>query len=319
MTIKPPRVTTVDLDRLDLLTPFELTDHLERGRILLFPTPPLALPPDDDLEFLKRSTSDFHTRKDISFYPRTGRMSGIGGAPTEVEERTRDILAGYQRRVEDCLRRLIPSFTPEWRSATSSLRVFEENNRAIPIHARSDRIHLDAGTYGASRGDMILRFLTNLDERERVWRCKGTVFDLVHTLGEAAGLARDASLLEDGLGNRIGSSFVRGLAKLFPVLATLEQSAYDRSMRKLDNYMKENDAFQEDPQGAVEIRFPPKSCWLVFAGMTGHACLSGEFAMINTFMVPRQNFRHPELSPRAVLDRYAAGEAAWPPGVPVGI
>ena len=46
---------------------------------------------------------------------------------------------------------------------------------------------------------------------------------------------------------------------------------------------------------------------------------SGEFAMINTFMVPRQKFRHPELAPWAVLDRYAAGEAAWPPGVPAGI
>ena len=319
MTIKAPQAVTVDLDRLDLLTPFELTDHLERGHVLLFPTPPLELPSDDDLEFLKHRTPEFHTRKNISFYPRTGRMFGIGGAPAEVEQRTRAILAGYQQRVENCLRQLIPSFTPGWRSATSSLRVFEENNRDIPIRARSDRIHLDAGTYGAARGDLILRFLTNLDQRERVWRCKGTVFDLVDTLGEAAGLPRDASLLEDGLGNRVGSGLVRGLSKLFPALATLEQSAYDRSMRKLHNYMKESDAFHQDPQGSVEIRFPPRSCWLVFADMAGHSCLSGEFAMINTFMVPRQNFRHPELSPWSVLDRYAAGEAAWPPGIPVGV
>ena len=318
MTIQAPGAVTVDVDNLDRLTPFELSDHLERGRVLLFPTPPLTLPSEDDLRFLKTRTPEYHRRKNISYYPQTGRMFGMR-APAEIENRTRAILADYQARVEACLQQLIPSFTPGWRSATSSLRVFEENNRDIPIRARSDRIHLDAGTYGASRGDLILRFLTNLDERERVWRCKGTVFDLVETLGEAAGLERDARLLRDSLPNRMGSGLVRGLSKLFPALATLEQSSYDRTMRRLHNYMKESDAFHDDPEGMVEIRFPPKSCWLVFADMAGHSCLSGEFAMINTFMVPRQNFRHPELSPWAVLERYAAGESALPPGVPAGV
>ncbi len=107
--------------------------------------------------------------------------------------------------MEACLKKLIPSFTPGWTSATSSLRVFEENNRGIPIRARSDRIHLDAGTYGAARGDLILRFLTNLDDKERVWRCKGTVSDLVETYGEAAGLQRSDELLRDGILNQIGS------------------------------------------------------------------------------------------------------------------
>jgi len=42
----------------------------------------------------------------------------------------------------------------------------------------------------------------------------------------------------------------------------------------------------------VEIRFPPISCWLVFADLAGHSCLSDEFAMINTFMVSRLS--HPK-------------------------
>lgn len=317
MTVRKPEAVEVTPDKFDSLQPFELTDHLERGRVLMFPTPPLELPGAEDLRFLKEQTPKYHTGKNISYYPEARMIRGIK-APPEIEQRARTILSSYQHRVEACLHRLIPSFTPGWRSATSSLRVFEENNRDIPIRSRSDRIHLDAGTYGASRGDLILRFLTNLDDRERVWRCKGTVFDLVETFGAAAGLARSDDLLRDSFLRRLGSGMVRGLTRVFPVMGTLEQSAYDQAMRHMHNYMKESEAFQQDPEGMVEIRFKPKSCWLVFADMAGHSCVSGEFAMINTFMVPRQNFRHPEFSPWETLSRYAAGESALPPRFPPG-
>ena len=317
MTIRAPEAVEVTTDKIDNLKPYELTDHLERGRVLLFPTPPLELPSAEDLHFLKEQTPEYHTRKNISYYPRGGLIRGIK-APPEIEQRTQAILQDYQQRVEACLHKLIPSFTPGWRSATSSLRVFEENNRGIPIRERSDLIHLDAGTYGAARGDLILRFLTNLDDKERVWRCKGTVSDLVETFAEAAGLERSQELLHDSFLNRVGSGMVRNLSKVIPSTAMLETSAYDQAMRHLHNYMKESDEFQQDQEGMVEIRFPPKSCWLVFADMAGHSCLSGEFAMINTFMVPRSNFRHKEFSPWEVLSRYAAGKSALPPDIPPG-
>jgi hypothetical protein len=317
MTVKTPEAIEVSPQRFNALEPFELTDHLERGRVLLFPTPPLALPDAADLRFLKEQTPEYHTRKNISYYPEAQTLRGIK-APREIQQRTQAILKDYQERVEACLHQLIPSFTPGWRSATSSLRVFEENNRDLSIRARSDRIHLDAGTYGASRGDLILRFLTNLDDKERVWRCKGTVSDLVEAYGEAAGLRRSPDLLRDKTISRVGAGMIRGLSSVFPALGTLERSAYDKAMRHMHNYMKESDAFHEDPLGMVEIRFPPKSCWLVFADMAGHSCLAGEFAMINTFMVPRQNFRHQEFSPWEVLSRYAAGQSALPPEIPFG-
>jgi len=216
MTVKAPEAIEVSPDKFDTLRPYELTDQLERGRVLMFPTPPLELPSEEELRFLKEQTPEYHTRKNISYYPEAGLIRGIKGPP-EIERRTQAILRTYQERVEACLQRLIPSFTPGWRSATSSLRVFEENNRGIPIRARSDRIHLDAGTYGASRGDLILRFLTNLDDKERVWRCKGTVSDLVETYGEAAGLERGDGLLRDSVLNRMGSGMV-GPVKGYPFI-----------------------------------------------------------------------------------------------------
>jgi hypothetical protein len=318
MTVKTPEAIEITADKFDTFAPYELTDHLERGRVLMFPTPPLELPSDEDIRFLKEQTPEYHVSKNISYYPRAGLIRGIK-APDDIQQRTRSILKDYQERVETCLQRLIPTFTQGWRSATSSLRVFEEGNRDIPIRSRSDLIHLDAGTYGASRGDLILRFLTNLDDKERVWKCKGTVSDLVETFGEAAGLQRGDGLLRDSILNRMGSGMVRGLSKVFPTMGTLERSAYDQAMRHMHNYMKESDEFQQDPEGMVEIRFPPKSCWLVFADMAGHSCLSGEFAMINTFMVPRRNFRHREFSPWEVLSRYAAGKSALSPEIPMGL
>ncbi len=317
MTVKTPEAIEVAADKFNTLGACELTDHLERGRVVMFPTPPLELPSDDDLRFLKQQTPEYHTSKNISYYPQAQMIRGIK-APPDIEQRTKTILMEYQARVEACLERLIPSFTQGWTSATSSLRVFEENNRSLAARARSDLIHLDAGTYGAARGDLILRFLTNLDDKDRVWRCKGTVPDLVETFGEAAGLQRNDGLLRDSYLNRLGSTMVRGLSKMFPITTTLERSAYDQAMRHMHNYMKESEEFQQDPEGMVEIRFKPKSCWLVFADMAGHSCLSGEFAMINTFMVPRENFRHPEFSPWEVLSRYAAGESALSPEIPLG-
>jgi hypothetical protein len=40
--------------------------------------------------------------------------------------------------------------------------------------------------------------------------------------------------------------------------------------------------------------------------------------MINTFMIPRENFRHLEFSPWEVLSRYASGQSALSPEVPLG-
>ncbi|MCP4878037.1 MAG: hypothetical protein GY896_21490 [Gammaproteobacteria bacterium] len=53
MTVKSPEAIEIGPDKFDTLEPYELPDHLERGRVLLFPTPPLELPSDEELLFLK--------------------------------------------------------------------------------------------------------------------------------------------------------------------------------------------------------------------------------------------------------------------------
>jgi hypothetical protein len=315
MKIKQPEGMTVDRTRLAGLSRYELTDHLETGGVVMFPTPPAALPSEEDIRFLREETPRLHVRKNISYYPVAHRIDGMTGSAAQ-RARTLSILRDYHERVEAFLTDVIPSFAKGWTSATASLRVFQEKNRDLPLHSRSDRIHLDAGTYGASRGDLILRFITNLDDVDRVWKCKGTVPDLVEKFGDAAGLERRSDLLSDSMMNRIGSTVIDRASTVFPMARMLGQSAYDRAMRRMHNYMKESEEFHTDPEGMVEIHFKPKTCWLVFADMAGHACESGSFALINTFMVPRHNFRQPEYSPWEVLHRFSTGQSALPPGSP---
>jgi 3-deoxy-D-manno-oct-2-ulosonic acid (Kdo) hydroxylase len=311
MQIKQPEGLTINSEELAGLTRHELTDHLERGGVVIFPTAPAELPSDEDIRFLREETPDLHLRKNISYYPEAHRIDGMGGSIEQLQ-RTLQILRDYHDRVEKFLTGVIPSFADGWTSATASLRVFQEKDRDIPLHARSDRLHLDAGTYGASKGDLILRFITNLDDVDRVWKCKGTAPDLIERFGDAAGIERRPDLLTDSIMNRIGSTLIDGTAKVFPMARVLGQSSYDRAMRRMHNYMKESEEFHTDPEGMVEIHFKPKSCWLVFADMAGHSCKSGSFALINTFMVPRQNFRQPQYSPWEVLRHFSMGEPTLP-------
>jgi hypothetical protein len=312
MQIKQPEGLTVNPDQMAGLTRHELSDPLERGGVVIFPTPPAALPDEEDIRFLREETPPLHARKNISYYPVAHRIDGMSGSRTQ-RERTLRILRDYHERVETFLQGAIPSLADGWTTATASLRVFQEKDRDLPLHSRSDRLHLDAGTYGASRGDLILRFITNLDDVDRIWKCKGTVPDLVERFGDAAGLERRSDLLSDSMINRIGSTLIDGASTVFPMARMLGQSAYDQAMRRMHNYMKESEDFHTDPEGMVEIHFKPRSCWLVFADMAGHSCKSGSFALINTFMVPRRNFRQPEYSPWEVLQRFSAGESALPP------
>ena len=303
-----PAVLEVPLSRMLELERCEVSDHLERGGLALFPEAPIELPPDDDIAFLRDVTPPFHTRKNVSWYPRSETVSGLR-APVEVRERVRSILGNHHRRVQDFLSRIVPTFAPGWVTATSSLRAFEEKNRDIPLHQRSDTLHIDAGAYGATHGHLILRFLTNLDDQDRVWRVKGTAADIVEHFGRNAGLAGRDPVGEGGA-DRLLSGLIRTAAGVFPMLRAVDTSPYDRAMRRVHNHMKESVEFQTDTESAAEVRFKPRSSWLVFADVAGHACLSGRLALIDTFLVPRDNLGDPRRSPYEILRRYGAATAA---------
>lgn len=285
----------------------ELCDLLEQGKIVFFPESPVAFPAERDLDFLRTDLPRFLRRKNISFHPEQDRVVGIGG-DREIRRRAMDILREHSRRVQAFLGGAIAPLTRGWTVATSSFRPLQERGRALPVHASNERVHVDAGAYGATHGNRILRFFMNAHPAEdRVWISKGTFPDVYRRYGRSADVAPAGSKdrdLSEGLGNRVYSGVLQGLGHAGLRFARLaDTSPYDRLMRRFHNFMKDSSEFQGSADGHRQFAFPPGSAWMVFTDMVTHACLSGQHAFIDTFIVPLENCAHPEFAPYSILQR----------------
>src|SRR6267154_2790512 len=165
-------------------------EALERGRIVRFARPPFELPGPPELDFLREGLAPFLERKNVSYYPEAERLTGLRGPP-EVRRRALSVLRQHSIRVRGFLERAMPGFTRGWQPGTSSFRPLEEQGRNLSAHASNELVHVDAGAYGATHGDRILRFFVNVNpERERVWVTKGTFAELLRRHGEEAGVRK---------------------------------------------------------------------------------------------------------------------------------
>ncbi len=272
--------------------PTDLSDALERGDVVYFPECPIDLPAPADLAFLREEVAGHMTRKNISYYHGARRLTGIGGG-AEVVERTRRIVVEHGGRVQEFLRRVMPHFTRGWEVGTTSVRPLQERGRDLSSHASNERVHVDAGAFGATHGDRILRFFVNYNPvEERVWITKGAFPELYQRYGAAAGVAGTGDELEMGIGNRLWSGFLGGASALGLRMARqIDTSPYDRAMRRFHNWMKDTPGFQETPEGHEQFEFPPLSAWMVLTDQLSHACLSGQHALVDTFVIPLENCR----------------------------
>lgn len=297
-------LTSFPREQLDSLAPDALSDELEHGRIVHFPECPVDLPDPADLDFLRGEMSKYLNYKNISFHPEADKVSGIRG-PREIVDRTYRILREHTARVQAFLRRTMPGLTRDWQVGTCSFRPMEERGRNLDSHASNERVHVDAGAYGATHGDRIVRFFVNVNPGEdRVWVSKGAFPDLYRRYAKEAGIQRPGdseSWLEEGFWDRFRTGTLRTLSGLNSQMKLLDSSPYDRAMRRFHNFMKDSREFQETPEGHREIRFRPYEAWMVFTDMLSHACVSGRFALVDTFVIPLRNCRHPDLAPINIL------------------
>ena len=285
--------------------PGRVRDALEANRIVFFPTCPVPLPDAATLGFLRRELPARLKLKNISFHPEAGKVSGIE-ADAATTLRVTDVLRSHLNDVCAYLRRVTGDLTRDARIGTCSFRPIEEKGRNLKPHASNELVHVDAGAYGATNGDRILRFFVNVHpERDRVWATKGPFEAVLDRYGGRAGLLDGSGRLcvpiTKGAGDRAFSALVSGLARLNPLATVLDSSPYDRAMRRLHNYMKDDEAFKADVAGYEEIRFPPNTAWMVFTDGVSHASLEGQFALVTTMIVRRARMRHPERSPFDVL------------------
>lgn len=287
---------------------------LESNHIVYFPRSPIPLPDAATLEYLRSELPSRLKLKNVSYHPEGARVTGLEGDET-LYERTRDVLKRHLDDVAGFIYRVMPRWRGACRVGTCSFRPIQERGRNLKPHASNELVHVDAGAYGATNGDRIFRFFVNVNEHEdRVWASKGSLSDVLEWHGAAAGLLDPSGGLQmsidKGLADHAFSAAIRGLAKLNPLAHTLDSSPYDRTMRRLHNYMKDSEDFKRDMRGYEEIRFPPYSAWMVFTDGVSHASLSGQFALVTTIIVPRTALEHPQFSPYEILATHAQAHSA---------
>ena len=89
----------------------------------------------------------------------------------------------------------------------------------------------------------------------------------------------------------------------------VDRPPYDRFMLKIHHAMKEDARFQKTCR-KDRWEFPAGSTWIVFTDSASHACLSGQFALEQTFIVRRASLECPEIAPIAILEKLAGHRLA---------
>jgi hypothetical protein len=297
------------LKAFDTATPQQVEDAMERAEVVFFARCPVELPDEPDLEFLRSGLPVEFQAKNISYHPESDSIPRFEAAP-EVKQRVERILRAHGQRVEAFLRRTTPDFVPGWSLGTTSFRSIEEQGRNLKPRSSNELVHIDAGAYGATNGARILRFFVNIHpSRDRVWGTKGSFNALMsrhRELWDAAKGGNARVALDKGPFDRLYSGFVSAVSKVYPLVQVIDSSPYDRSMRRIHNYMKENPAFRDSREGYQEIHFPPLSAWMVFTDGISHSVLTGQHALVTTVLIPLANARQPSLAPFHVLSRSAA-------------
>jgi len=282
-----------------------VADALESSHIVFFPRCPIRLPDEPTLNYLRSELPARLRRKNISYHPEADRITGLD-ADADTAARIRGILTGHLEEVRAFLQTQAPHLTRNWTIGTCSVRPIQERGRNLKPHASNELVHIDAGAYGATDGDRILRFFVNFsDHEDRVWASKGPFEQILERFGQRAGLldsqGRLAVRLTKSRADRALSAVVAGLGRVNPLALVLDTSPYDRAMRRLHNYMKDDPDFRADDRAYEEIRFPPRSAWMAFTDSVSHASLSGQFAFVTTIVVRRSRMRLPQFAPFNIL------------------
>jgi hypothetical protein len=271
---------------------------LEAGDILYFPTSPTLLAEEGRAILITQKQLGAAYHKNISYRPIEDRLKGIDQGDALQRERVHAIMRGYAQRAIAFMGTFLRRYSAGWNIDYASFRPIEESGRQVALHSRNDLLHFDSFPTRPSHGARLLRIFSNIHpERPRVWLTTDHFESLAGRFAERVGLYRKPGALA-----ACQQLTVRAAAGLgLPVVA---RPPYDRFMLKIHHAMKEDAAFQESCR-KDRWEFPAGSTWIVFTDSASHACLSGQFALEQTFIVPRSSLVRPEAAPVAILERLA--------------
>ncbi len=149
-------------ERLATTAPDVVGDALEEGRIVKFTDCPIELPNDENLGILRTDLLEALNKKNVSYHPEADRVTGID-PESPINDLAYEVLSKHRDRVTAFLQTVMPSLTKNMHVGTCSFRPIEEQGRNLKPHASNELVHIDAGAYGATNGDRILRFFVNVN------------------------------------------------------------------------------------------------------------------------------------------------------------
>ena len=271
---------------------------LESGDILYFPQSPPLLPEDDRAFLVEQKQVDASYHKNISYRPIEDRLKGIDQDNDEQRARVHEIMRGYSPRAIAFTATFLQRYAAGWKIDFASFRPIEESGRQVALHSRNDLLHFDSFPTRPSHGDRLLRIFTNIHpERARVWITTDHFESLAGQFADRIGLHRKPGALDAWK-----SRTVRAAARLG--LPVVDRPLYDRFMLKFHHAMKEDAGFQSACR-KDRWEFPAGSTWIVFTDSASHACLSGQYALEQTFIVSRASLACPDKAPLAILEKLA--------------
>ncbi|MBX6312128.1 MAG: Kdo hydroxylase family protein [Isosphaeraceae bacterium] len=269
---------------------------LESGDILYFPATPFELTAEERAFLVTQKQIDASYYKNISYRPAQDRLKGVDQKDPALWRKMHATMRAYSQRAIAFMAQFLPRYARDWKIDFASFRPIEEAGRKVALRSRNDLIHVDNFPSRPSHGDRLLRIFTNIHpERPRIWITSDSFARLAEDYARQAGLPLPPTAL-----SRLQSLALRTLSGIG--LPVVDRPAYDQFMLKFHHFLKENETFQRDCR-KDRWEFPSGSSWIVFTDTSSHACLSGQYALEQTFIVRRGSLTCPELAPIAILER----------------
>jgi hypothetical protein len=270
-------------------------EALEHGQILLL-RDCYFFAPWTGWDSLREIRASALRQKNIAFDARLHEIRGIAGS---TEHRAiRAAMQAYCAAATRLCAMLLRPYAADWRVDLTSFRPAEERSRDLPRRERNDVLHIDSFPSRPTNGARILRCFTNIHpSRPRVWLSSDPLEGLPASLFDGAGISQTG--VDGRIRIRWYEAAVASIATRCGIYAA-RRSPYDRLMLHLHDYMKSSRAGELN---AYRHEFPPGATWIVFTDAVPHAVLEGQFALEQTFIVPRHALVEPERAPLAFLER----------------
>ncbi len=283
-------------------------DHyrgLETGDILYFPKTPFTLTAEERAVLLAQKQIDASYHKNISYRPNQDLLKGVDQKDRHERDRMHEVMRAYSERAIAFMARFLSRYARDWKIDFASFRPIEEEGRNVSHRSRNDLIHVDNFPSRPSHGDRLLRIFTNVNpERSRIWVTSDNFEQLAWQYAGKARLPHPPSPW-----TKVRSHALRVLSGIG--LPVVDRPPYDQFMLRFHHFLKESETFQREcPKERWE--FPPDSTWITFTDTTSHSCISGQFALEQTFIVRRNSLFVPEKAPIAILERMTGFPLAAP-------